>query len=394
MKRQLLAIGLAGLSTTALAQNSVTLYGVIDEGVQYLNNVRQTVNGKSVGGSQLGLDSVSGPWGSRWGVKGAEDLGGGWKAVFTLESGMNLNNGALAQGGTFFGRQAFVGITQAQYGSLTLGRQYDSVSDMSAAFGPQDAWGTSAGHPGDIDNMIRSNRLNNTIKYTSPSLAGLTLNATATLGGVAGDISQNSAYTFGALYARNAFIAGVAYEFAKNPSNVGAPLNSNANAAPPATTGIYTPLNSGYLAGAHPASSWQDIVAGAAYTFGQFAIATNYSNVRYGNIGNLNGESAVFNTIEVNGEIRFNPYWFLGLVYSYTKGNSVVGDLGDQHFNQFGFLVDNSLSKRTDLYFEGVYQIASGTNSLGRPARADIDSLGESSSNHQLFVRLALRHKF
>ncbi|MBN3805489.1 porin [Paraburkholderia sp. Ac-20336] len=394
MKRQLLAIGLAGLSTTAFAQSSVTLYGVIDEGVQYLNNVKQVVNGKTVGGSQIGLDSVSGPWGSRWGVKGAEDLGGGWKAIFTLESGMNLNNGALAQGGTMFGRQAFVGITQDRLGTITLGRQYDSVSDMSAAFGPQTAWGTSAGHPGDIDNMIRSYRFNNTIKYTSPNLAGFTLNATGTLGGVAGDFSQSSAYTFGVLYSRNALVAGAAYEFVKNPSNVGAPLNSNANAAPPATTGAYSPLNSGYLAGAHPAGSWQDIVAGAAYTFDRFAIGANYSNVRYGNIGNLNGASAVFNTIEVNGKVQFNPAWFLGLVYSYTKGNSVVGDLGNQHFNQFGFLVNDTLSKRTDIYFEGIYQIASGTNSLGGQARANIDSLGESSSNHQLFVRLALRHKF
>jgi predicted porin len=386
VKKTLLAFGLAGLSGAAFAQSSVTLYGVIDEGIQYLSNVG--------GGRQISLDSVSGPWGSRWGVKGTEDLGGGLKTIFTLESGMNLNSGALAQGGTFFGRQAFVGLTTDNLGTITLGRQYDSVSDMSAAFGPQSPWGTSAGHPGDIDNMIRSNRFNNTIKYTSPSLSGLVLNATATLGGVAGDFSQNSAYTFGALYTRNSFVTGAAYEFVKNPSNVGAPLNSNANAVSPSTTHIFTPLNSGYLAGSQPATSWQDIVAGAAYTFGPYGIGANYSNVRYGNIGNLGGASATFNTVEINGKYQFNPLWFIGLVYSYTKGNAVVGNLGNQHFNQAGFLVDNMLSKRTELYFEGVYQIASGTNSLGLPARADIDSLGESSSNRQLFLRLALRHKF
>ncbi|WP_233836750.1 porin [Paraburkholderia sp. ZP32-5] len=386
MKKTLLAFGLATLSGAAFAQSSVTLYGVIDEGVQFMSNVG--------GGRQYTLDSVSGPWGSRWGIKGTEDLGGGLKTIFTLESGMNLNTGALGQGGTFFGRQAFVGLTKDNLGTLTLGRQYDSVSDMSAAFGPQSPWGTSAGHPGDLDNMIRSNRFNNTIKYTSPSLAGLVLNATATLGGVAGDFSQNSAYTFGALYTRNSFVTGAAYEFVKNPSNAGAPLNSNANAVSPATTHIFTPLNSGYLAGNAPATSWQDIVAGAAYTFGPYGIGVNYSNVRYGNIGNLGGASATFNTVEINGKYQFNPLWFIGLVYSYTKGNAVVGNLGNQHFNQAGFLIDNLLSKRTELYFEGVYQVASGTNSLGRPARADIDSLGESSSNNQLFVRLALRHKF
>jgi predicted porin len=369
-----------------MAQSSVTLYGVIDEGIQYLSNVG--------GGRQVGLDSVSGPWGTRWGVKGSEDLGGGLKTIFTLEAGMNLNSGAIAQGGTFFGRQAFVGLTKDNLGTLTLGRQYDSISDMSAAFGPQDAWGTSAGHPGDIDNMIRSTRFNNTIKYTSPSLSGLVLNATATLGGVAGNFSEDSAYTFGALYTRGTFVTGAAYEYTKNPSSVGAPLNDNANAVSPSTTHAFMPLNSGYLTGSEPATSWQVAVAGAAYTFGRYGIGANYSNVRYGDIGNLGGASAIFNTVEINGKYQFNPLWYLGLVYSYTKGNAVVGNLGNQHFNQAGFLIDDLLSKRTEVYFEGVYQIASGTNSLGGPARADIDSLGDSSSNRQLFLRLALRHKF
>ena len=52
------------------------------------------------------------------------------------------------------------------------------------------------------------------------------------------------------------------------------------------------------------------------------------------------------------------------------------------------------LSKRTDLYFGAGWQRASGTSSLGTPAVADIDNLGDSSNNHQFIVRAAIRHKF
>ena len=128
MKKILLAAAIASLfSVTAYAQSSVTLYGVLDEGVQFSSNTKNVVNGVNVGGRQVVLDSTSGEQGSRWGLKGAEDLGGGLMAVFTLESGINLNTGALGQGGTEFGRQAFVGLSSSQYGALTLGRQYDSV---------------------------------------------------------------------------------------------------------------------------------------------------------------------------------------------------------------------------------------------------------------------------
>ncbi len=70
--------------------------------------------------------------GSRWGLKGTEDLGGGLKALFQLENGFNASNGKAAQGGLMFGRQAYVGLSDNQWGSVTLGRQYDSVIDYLA----------------------------------------------------------------------------------------------------------------------------------------------------------------------------------------------------------------------------------------------------------------------
>jgi predicted porin len=396
MKKSFVVLAVCGaFNSLAHAQSSVTLYGIIDEAVQYNSNIKRVVNGVNVGGKQIGLDSASGPFGTRWGMKGVEDLGGGLKAIFTLESGFNLNTGAFAQGGTAFGRQAFVGLRSVSLGTVTLGRQYDSVSDYVSAYGfPLAAYASGATHPGDIDNLAHDYRANNTVKYTSPSMSGLVVGATLTLGGVAGQVSQNSGYTFGAGYNHGPFNLGAAYEFFKNPSATGAVLNSNSNAVAPSATANFISVNSGYLAGAAPASSWQDIVAGGNYTFGRFLVAATYSNVDYGNIGNFNGASARFNIFDLNGEVHITPHVFVGAGYSYTKGNAVRGDIGNQTYNQFSAIIDDSLSKRTDIYIAATYQRAGGTNSTGAPAVADIENLGDSSNNHQVLVRLGLRQVF
>jgi len=89
MKKQAICMTLSCLFVAgAHAQNSVTLYGVIDEGFDYTNNV----NGKKDYELQSGYAQ-----GSRWGLRGAEDLGGGVKAIFTLENGFNVNKGRLGQ---------------------------------------------------------------------------------------------------------------------------------------------------------------------------------------------------------------------------------------------------------------------------------------------------------
>jgi predicted porin len=121
MKKMAFIVGtlLGAASSAAYSQSSVTMYGEIDEGVHYQSNIGR--------GKAVYMDSLDGIDGSRWGMQGAEDLGNGYKAIFTLESGVNLNNGQFGQGGTAFGRQAFVGLSSDKYGSLTFGRQYDMV---------------------------------------------------------------------------------------------------------------------------------------------------------------------------------------------------------------------------------------------------------------------------
>ena len=106
-----------------------------------------------------------------------------------LENGFNVNNGKLGQGGLMFGRQAYVGLS-SQFGTVTLGRQYDSVVDYVGPLEAGDQWGGYIGaHPGDIDNFNNSYRTNNTVKYTSANYAGLTFGGTYSFGGIAGNVT-------------------------------------------------------------------------------------------------------------------------------------------------------------------------------------------------------------
>ncbi len=116
MKRICSAIFLGGVACSAHAQSSVSLYGVLDLGLTYVNNTQTGRRGQGLtGGHQFALtDGTStGVSGSRWGLRGVEDLGGGLKALFVLENGFNANNGALAQGGAEFGRQVYVGLANS-----------------------------------------------------------------------------------------------------------------------------------------------------------------------------------------------------------------------------------------------------------------------------------------
>jgi predicted porin len=392
MKKTLLAIGtLSSFATVAHAQSSVTLYGIIDEAIMFNSNV--TAAGLPAGGHKVYLESLNGPYGSRWGLKGAEDLGGGTKAIFTLESGINLNNGALAQGGLQFGRQAFVGLSDARYGTVTLGRQYDSVVNYAQAVtAPGYLAGEPFQHPGDLDNTANSLRTNNAIRYASPNIRGLTFGAELSLGGIPGNITGGGGYSAGAAYANGSVTLGLAYLYFKNPtsSSAGAGFFTS-NGSGTQLIGI---LNKGYAT----ASSYQVAIAGGTYMLGSVLIGVSYSNVQYGGISALGGATAKFNNAEVGMKWTLTPTLYVGAAYNYTKGSNVAAangqNVGNQHFNQFSLMVDYSLSKRTDLYVEGAYQKASGVSSTGAAAVADIGNAGDSSNSHQTLLRAGIRHKF
>jgi GBP family porin len=97
MKKTLIVAAVAAsFATAANAQSSVTLYGLIDAGFTYVNNeVARNVAKGSAAAFRLSSGNING---SRWGLRGTEDLGGGMKAIFTLESGFSMGDGSALQG--------------------------------------------------------------------------------------------------------------------------------------------------------------------------------------------------------------------------------------------------------------------------------------------------------
>ncbi|CAE6828561.1 hypothetical protein R69746_06391 [Paraburkholderia aspalathi] len=175
MKKTGLAVLAAGALTSApaFAQSSVTLYGVVDTGIEYFTNANPT------GGSIARMPVIGGgDLPSRWGVKGSEDLGGGLKAIFALESGFSASNGTLQQGGRLFGRQAYVGLT-GPWGQLSFGRQYSMT--VWGMFDSNVIGAGGFGGLGSLDSYLLAARFDNDVVYLG-TFKGLTVGASYSFG--------------------------------------------------------------------------------------------------------------------------------------------------------------------------------------------------------------------
>ncbi|WP_298233666.1 porin [uncultured Azohydromonas sp.] len=122
MKRTLIAAAAMLAAGAAFAQSSVTLYGRVNTSVEY-----QTT--KPAGGSSSHVTALQNN-ASRWGLRGSEDLGGGFKGLFVLESGFSSDTGAGTS--RLFGRESWVGL-QTPYGRLRLGNMGPSAAYYTTA---------------------------------------------------------------------------------------------------------------------------------------------------------------------------------------------------------------------------------------------------------------------
>jgi GBP family porin len=386
MKKTLMVAALTGVfATAAHAQSSVTLYGLIDAGITYTNN-QATAPGQGHSNVQMTSGSVNG---SRFGLRGAEDLGGGLKAIFTLENGFGINDGTLKQNSRLFGRQAFVGLASDQFGSVTLGRQYDSMVDY---VGPLSLTGTQYGgtqfaHPFDNDNLNNSFRVNNSVKYQSANYGGFKFGALYGFSNQADGFANNRAYSAGASYSFAGFNFAAAY----------LQLNSNGAAAGAAfNSGGAVSSDNTFFAGRQ--QTWG---AGANYSFGPATAGLVYTQTNLsslngigqgasgvtGGVG-LNGASAHFQNFEANARYALTPALSVAGSYTYTRA-SLEGQR--PHWNQFNLQTAYALSKRTDVYLQGEYQQVS-ENGLG--VNAAINGLAASGNEKQVAVTAGLRHRF
>jgi predicted porin len=362
-------IGLATLPLCGLvhAQSSVTLYGLIDAGIVYSTN--------QLGGHEVQmLNSIA--QGSRWGLKGSENLGGGLSAIFTLENGFTPSNGALGQGGLEFGRQAFVGIASDQYGRVTLGRQYEEVVDYISDT-TTDRLSILFQHPGDNDLTNRGLRTSSAVKYESPTFAGSArVSALYGFGGQPGSVANLSIYSLGGSYAFGNVYLGAAYTHIDKPgqqTNLGRTWFSSTNVI----DGIYSLT----------ASSNDVIAFGAKYTSGPVIVGLSLTQSRFNNVADVG--TARFQNVDLNMSYYLTPALILSGAIVYT--NALIDSQSDHpRYEQGNLMLDYILSKATDVYLMAASQWANG----GATQAQSSQFISASSSDRQSTFTVGMRHKF
>jgi predicted porin len=374
-----LSLALLGAAGAAHAQSSVTLYGVLDDSIQYINNVNVAGKNKSLTG--LASGNLQGP---RWGLKGTEDLGGGLKAIFQLENGFDPNSGQLNQDGREFGRQAYVGLQSDQFGTVTLGRQYDPVVDLVQAVTADNYWGSTFTTPSDVDNNDNSSRTNNAVKYTSQTYAGFQFEAMYAFGGVAGSTGAGQTWSGAATYSNGPFSIAAGYIRMNNANTAAARAGGDPAGWSSTSDGTFNSINLPYAS----AKSIGIASVAGQYVIGPVTAGIRYSNAQY----KPDGLSTFSSTERYNvgaGFVNYQltPAALLGLGYTFTHGS---GNGESASYNQISLGGDYNLSKRTDVYLVGAWQKASGTGAVA--SVADYDQF--SASDSQAIVSLGIRHKF
>ncbi|WP_128598194.1 porin [Paraburkholderia kirstenboschensis] len=386
MKNTSLALGLLGaFAVSAHAQSSVTLYGLLDTGLVYTNNQQGNINW------QLNSSSTQN---TVFGLKGSEDLGAGLHAVFKLEQGFVLNNGAQAFSGDAFGSQAWVGLQSDPYGTLTFGRQFDVVNDLVGPLTAEfNTWGGNmAAHPFENDNLAANSVVfNNSVKYTSPVYRGVTFESMYSFSNKAGDFSNNRSYGFGLSYSQGPVNLAAGYLQLNNAGNgSGAVTSGDTSANFIAERQRIWSLGGNYTYG--PATVglvWShtqiDNLSGV-YSFG----TGTYLGANDASAGSLAGSMRLDN-YEVNGKYALTPALSVSGAYTYTHGAYNGSAPG---WNTAMLQTDYAVSKRTDFYLEGVYQNVHGAPADSVLSHAMINTLSPSSTNTQVAVTVGMRHTF
>jgi predicted porin len=381
-------------SAPVWAQSSVTLYGIVDDAIAYQSS--STKLGTTSGGKS-NVQLYSGAWsGSRFGFRGTEDLGGGLKAVFQLENGFNVDTGTLGQGGLEFGRRAFVGFDSAQYGLLTLGRQYTPYFTLLAPYSPIEWLGM---HPGDVDAFDFTVRGNNSIAYISPKLYGFTFGGMYALAGIPGTVNRGSTWSGALQYAAGP--VGVAAGFLRvNNSTVGGGAFGADSTATSGGQTLVSSLTNGY----QTAQAQNRFALVGTYRFNRsWDVNLSYSNVQYiPGVGSNYRDTAIFNTEGVVLHWKASVAFDIAAGYSYTRATEANGITDAASYHQFHLTQLYALSKRTTLYGFEAYQRANG-NTLGTngtsiiratPTIGDFFQSSPSSSASQVALIFGITHRF
>lgn len=380
------AVLLAGLNSTAMAQQSgMTVYGVADAALVYASNQ----NGES--NSYVRSGNLAS---SRLGFKGTEDLGSGNQALYVLEAGFNLDDGTASSAGSLFNRQAYVGLSNKQAGTVTIGRQYTPYYLFVGPVGQVNyVTGATGAHPGDIDGLDVTIRSSNAVMYTTPVWRGVQVGVATALGEQMAGKRNGDTYSAAIKYDIGRWNLALGYQALKNGPN-GATWDSTAS-----SSFSRSPINAGYLS----ANAVHYIAAAAHYTVGSLGLGAVGTNVQY----RPNGASRFHDTANFNTGGAYVSWqtvtpWLLAAGVSYTRENRANGILDAANYRQLSLEQSYILSKRTSIYLLEARQNARGTTlgadgvtMVGAVAVVGDSQTGTPSSNGGQNVFMAgLRHSF
>lgn len=311
MKKSVLALAALGaFAGSAAAQSSVTLYGRLDTTINYA----EPGNNVNSGDGTWRMNGSAPIGGSRWGLRGSEDLGGGLKANFVLESGFNSDTGAPGNSSKLFDRLAWVGLSSASLGDIRLGRQDTLTRQTNLGFADISGEGEltvveSLGGRPLFQNF--GSRVDNSVGYYSPSFGGFRVNALVALGEGATARQQGVAFT----YAGGPLKAALSYE---------------AYSDGPASSGSYNEV----------------IAVGGSYDFGVATVLASYQSSDDVGTATAFTPGTDHNAFNVGVMVPYGAFQFRA---QYTD-STVEAPGGDIDQDKYGFSVRYAMSKRTTLY--------------------------------------------
>ncbi|MGY8526194.1 porin [Paracidovorax citrulli] len=343
------------------AKASVTLYGVIDNGIEYANHQPE-------GGDSIVRMSSANIAGSRWGLRGEEDLGGGRKAVFVLESGFDGDTGRSSQGGRLFGRMAYVGL-QGRWGSLLVGRQQNALFDF---IGPYDPMLLAPRYSIMNQDVGFVSRADNTVKYT----------------GRFGGVTASAMYSFGAESSRpdGSEVPGepkLGREYGLRLSYAAGPFGIGA---------VYDEINSGTTTVNPDAKTRRAVLAGF-YDFASIKAFLGYRWARAYDGALLPGAAA-------GAGNQGSSLWWTGLRWEATPAVALTLAAYYQDFRNTGsdpwLFVGHAryaFSKRTEAYLSVGYALNRGEANLG--VASGVGGFGYAPpGTNQLGTVVGIRHIF
>ncbi|MFM0071614.1 porin [Paraburkholderia sediminicola] len=368
----------------AAAQSSVTLYGVADTFIQYLDS----------GGNHSFSERSGGSTGSLFGLKGTEDLGNGLKAVFDIENGYNINNGSFfADSTAMFYRQSWVGLKHDTYGSLTFGRQYQPSfwavyftdpfrgNEVMSPLAAADLAGAT--DRSTLATQYVAGRTSNSIVYTSPDMRGVHVYAMYAMPSTVTQpvpVRSGAMLDLAANYSGYGFYAGAGYQY-QHGAQESAPL------VPTAPTLLTT----------FDLMATEHFTGALAYRLGIVNFQFNYS---YNRPKDAPAGALVTITPAIKLPLASLVHSYsiieLGATIQATAADvieiaGIERDVRGVHDNTPGVEVgvDHSLSKRTSLYMRAGYLKNNGTANMSWPGVT-----GVASGSKQILAVLGMTHRF